>query len=230
MADVTDAIARGREAFEQRAWRDAFESLSQGDSESALGAADLELLATAAYMLGRDDGYVAGLERAHQAHLEAGANLPAARCAVWAGLCLAVRGEWGRASGWFGRAERLIERDGGDCVERGYLLIPVIKQHEMRGDFEALYSTAAEAAQIAERHSDGDLQAMAVHEQGRALVKLARVADGLAPAGRGDGGRDRRRAVADRDRHDVLQRHRRLPDGARAEPVARVDRGAVAVV
>ena len=158
----------------------AFESLSEADSESALGAQDLELLATAAYMIGREDDYVAGLERAHRAYLDAGEPRRAARCAVWAGLCLAVRGDWGRASGWFGRAERLVERDGGDCVERGYLLIPAIKQHELQGDFEAHYATAVEAAQIAERHGDGDLQAIAVHEQGRALVKQARVADGLA--------------------------------------------------
>ena len=50
----------------------AFECLSDSDSESALGVEDLELLATAAYMVGRDDAYVAGLERAYQAHLDAG--------------------------------------------------------------------------------------------------------------------------------------------------------------
>jgi DNA-binding CsgD family transcriptional regulator len=158
---------------------DAFDCLSRVASETELGADDLELLATAAYMVGRDDTYVAALERGHQAHLDAGEALPAARCAFWAGLCLAFRGETGRASGWFGRSRRLIERAGGDCVERGYLLIPEMFQHEERGDFEAVHSTATAAAQIAERHRDPDLQAMAVHEQGRALVRLGRVGDGL---------------------------------------------------
>ena len=60
---------------------EAFECLSRSDSESALGAEDLELLATAAYMIGRDDDYVHVLGRAHQAHLEAGEALRAARCA-----------------------------------------------------------------------------------------------------------------------------------------------------
>ena len=123
---------------------DAFEYLSRADSDSALGAEDLELLATAAYMIGRDDDYVRGLERAHQAHLDAGEALRAARCAYWAGLCLLFRDEKGRATGWFGRAQRLIEREGSDCVERGYLLTPVIQQHQARGDFEAVYSTATE--------------------------------------------------------------------------------------
>ena len=158
---------------------DAFECLSRGDAASELGADDLELLATAAYMVGRDDAYVRALERAHHAHLDAGEGLRAARCAFWAGLCLEFRGETGMATGWFGRARRLIEREGGDCVERGYLLIPELKEQGDRGDFEAVHSTATAAAQIAERHRDADLLAMAVHEQGRALVTLGRVGEGL---------------------------------------------------
>ncbi len=158
---------------------DAFECLSRSDSVAELGADDLELLATAAYMVGRDDAYVRALERAHQVRLDAGEALRAARCAFWAGLCLAFRGEMGRATGWFGRARRLIEREGGDSVERGYLLIPEMEEQGARGDFEAVYSTATAAAQIAERHRDGDLLAMAVHEQGRALVTLGRVGEGL---------------------------------------------------
>ena len=158
---------------------DAFECLERSDSDSALGAEDLELLATAAYMVGRDDAYLHALERAHQAHLEAGASPRAARCAFWAGLCLLFRGESGRATGWFGRAQRLVERQGSDWVERGYLLLPVIRQLEDSGDFEGVYSSAESAAQIAERHRDADLHAMAVHEQGRALVRLGRVAQGL---------------------------------------------------
>jgi len=27
----------------------------------------------------------------------------------------------GRATGWFGRAQRLLEREQRDCVEQGYL-------------------------------------------------------------------------------------------------------------
>ena len=158
---------------------EAFESLSQADAKSALSADDLELLATAAYMVGRDDDYVGALERAHHAHLDAGRTLQAVRCAFWAWLCLAFRGNMGRATGWFGRAQRLLAREDPGCVEHGYLLIPVMKDQEERADFEAVYSTATEAAEIGERHRDEDLQAMAVHEQGRALVRLERISEGL---------------------------------------------------
>ena len=178
MADQS-RLEQGRSAFAERAWLEAFESLSRADSESALSADDLEQLAIAAYMLGRDDDYVRTLERAHHIHLDAGRTLRAVRCAFWAGLCLAFGGNTGRATGWFGRAQRLLAREDPDCVEHGYLLIRVMMDQEDLGDFEAVHSTATLAAEIAERHRDEDLQAMAVHEQGRALVRLGRISEGL---------------------------------------------------
>ena len=91
---------------------DAYESLSAADEAAPLGAEDLELLATSAYMLGRDDEYVSALERAHHAYLDAGEPLRAVRCAFWIGVNLHPRGEMGRASGWLGRAQRLRRARG----------------------------------------------------------------------------------------------------------------------
>src|SRR5215211_978583 len=68
---------------------------------------------------------------------------------------------------------------GGDCVERGYLLVPVMLRHEATGDLEAAYATAASAAEIAERFDDVDLLALAVHEQGLILINQGRVEEGL---------------------------------------------------
>jgi DNA-binding CsgD family transcriptional regulator len=85
----------------------------------------------------------------------------------------------GGASGWFGRGQRLLEREDRDCVEQGYLLIPVLLQHVGAGDAEAAYATAADAAEIGERFGDADLLALAMHEQGHALVRQGRVEEGL---------------------------------------------------
>ena len=85
----------------------------------------------------------------------------------------------GRATGWLGRAQRLVEREGRDCVEQGYLLLPVMLRHEAAGDCEAASATAAEAAEIGERFGDADLFALAVQEQGHVLVKQGRVEEGL---------------------------------------------------
>ena len=92
MRHATDELERGRESYARRAWIDAYESLSGADEASPLGAQDLELLATSAYMLGRDDEYVSGLERAHHAYLDGGEPLRAVRCAFWMGINLILRG------------------------------------------------------------------------------------------------------------------------------------------
>ena len=174
-----DLVSRGREAFVARAWPDAFESLSRADQAAALGADDLELLATSAYMLGSDGEHVRALERAHHAHLDAGNTPRAVHCAYWIGHNLMLRGEMGPASGWFGRAQRLLDREERDCAERGYLLIPVLVGHAIAGDHEAAYGTAAEIAEIGTRFADRDLIAIGVHEQGHALVRQGRFEEGL---------------------------------------------------
>jgi DNA-binding CsgD family transcriptional regulator len=177
--DAIDELERGRESFARRAWMDAYTLLSGADQQAPLGADDLELLATSAYMLGRDDEHVSGLERAHHMHLEVGAALRAVRCAFWVGINLALRGEMGPATGWFGRAQRLVEREERDCVERGYLLVPVMVQQLATGEQKAAYATAADAVEIGERFGDADLLALAVYHQGHAWIKLGRVDDGL---------------------------------------------------
>jgi ATP/maltotriose-dependent transcriptional regulator MalT len=179
VVDAIDQLSRGREFYARRAWVDAYKSLSHADQAAPLGAEDLELLATSAFMLGRDDDCLSSLERAHHAYLNAGEAMHAVRCAFWVGMNLALRGEMSRATGWLGRAQRLVEREGSDCVERGYLLVPVMLRHEAIGDWEAAYAAAASAAEIGERFGDADLLALAVHEQGLILVNQGQVEEGL---------------------------------------------------
>ena len=178
MGDV-DELERGREAYGRRAWLDAYEALTRADQMTALAADDLELLATSAYMLNRDDDFASALERAHHRYLDAGDAARAVRCAFWVGVSFATRGEMGGASGWFGRGQRLLEREERDCVERGYLLIPVVLAHVAAGDPEAACAAAADAAGIGERFGDADLVALAMHEQGHALVRQGRVEAGM---------------------------------------------------
>lgn len=169
----------GRKSYVEEKWWNAFDSLASADRKDPLGAEDLELLARAAYMLGRDEDYVAALERAHQAFLDKGDVPHAARCGFWIGHSFLFRGERARGTGWFARAHRLLEGFTGDCVERGYLLIPVWLEQMGQGHFEAGYGTAVQAAEIGERFGDRDLVWLARDDQARALMQLGRVKEGL---------------------------------------------------
>jgi DNA-binding NarL/FixJ family response regulator len=169
----------GRSAHREQAWERAFHALDRADRKQALGAEDLESLARSAYMLGRDDEYVAALERAHQSYLDKGDVPRAVWCGFWIGHSFLFRGERARASGWFARAERLLDGIGRDCVERGYLLIPVWLEQMGRGRFEDGYATARSAAEIGERFGDSDLVWLARDDQARALLGLGRSKEAL---------------------------------------------------
>ena len=149
------------------------------DLLTRLAAKDLELLARAAYMLGRDDDYVNALERAYRAHLEAGAPMPAVRCAFWIGHSWLFRGQAAPALGWFARAERLLDREHGDVAERGYVLVAEMLEHLRKGDAPSAHEVAVEIAGIGERFGDPDLVAIGLMEQGHALVRLGRAKEGV---------------------------------------------------
>jgi DNA-binding CsgD family transcriptional regulator len=145
-----------------------------------LAAADLELLATSAYMLGRESDYLALLERAYNAHLADDDPQRAVRCSFWIGVHFAQRGETARAGGWLGRARRLLDRHRAGGVERGYLLLPSVFEHEARGDLDGAAAIAAEAVTTAERADDRDLFALAAHMQGQVLIEAGELGRGLA--------------------------------------------------
>jgi DNA-binding CsgD family transcriptional regulator len=173
-------LERGREAYAGRAWKDAHAHLSSADECAPLHAGDLELLATAAYMLGREDDYLRALERAHHAYLDGGVTARAFRCAFWIGMTFALRGEPAQASGWLGRAERLLDDGNPHIVERGYLLMPLVFQHEAAGDYVAAATVAGEAAALAEQFDEADGFALSIHSQGQMLIKAGSVREGLA--------------------------------------------------
>ena len=175
-----DHLDRARRSYGKRAWADAFQAFSDADRESPLEAHALELLALAAYLIGRDKEYLGTLERAYNAHRDIGERLRAVRCAFWLGFRLLMRGEMGRANGWFARAQRSLVRDARECAEQGYLLLPKVEERLESGAYEAAYTAASEAAAIGERCGDLDLVACARHQQGRTRLLQGQFEAGLA--------------------------------------------------
>jgi DNA-binding CsgD family transcriptional regulator len=175
-----DARARGRDRFDRRAWADAFAELSAADREAPLDPEDLERLAMAAYLLGRDDDSVEVWERAHRALLRRGDEERAARCAGWMVFVLMNGGEFARGGGWLARARRLLDDGQRDCAERGHLLVPVAFQHAVAGDWPSAHAISGQAAEIGDRFGDVDLVTLARNIQGRALIGQGEIVEGMA--------------------------------------------------
>ena len=83
---MQDAKGRGRRAYQQRAWGDAYDALSQASAAGPLNADDVECLAWSAILTGRDELALEAFERLHQLRLDAGEDHRAARAALWLAL------------------------------------------------------------------------------------------------------------------------------------------------
>jgi ATP/maltotriose-dependent transcriptional regulator MalT len=177
---VHSAVERARECFEQRSWADAFDLFLSADQSTSLEGDDLERLATSASLLGRDKEFAAAMDRAYHSHLKCGKAARAARAALWRGFRLLAVGERGAAAGWLARANKLVEEEAQECVEKGYLLLPLAQMRLSDGDPHAAYKAASEAAKFGERFREPDLIAFARNLQARALIFQGRIREGMA--------------------------------------------------
>ena len=176
--NVVEELLRAREAFDRRDWVAAYEGLSVAGNDALL-AADFADLATAAFLLGRHNDCIKALQRAHQAHLDAGDQHAAVRSAFWLAMTLMDRGEYAVASGWISRADRLLEACEQDIVERGYVLFFRMLGHILSGDPVTGLDEAAALTSYGRRFGDWDLLASGLMAQGRCLLYLGRVPEGV---------------------------------------------------
>ncbi|MFL5618062.1 MAG: hypothetical protein ACJ79A_06685, partial [Gemmatimonadaceae bacterium] len=94
--NVSKTLRKGRGAFALRKWAEAYAHLSAADLAAPLGIDDLERLAVAAFLTGRDEVYGELWVRAHQQCLRAHDVVRAARFAFWIVLDLFLKGELDR--------------------------------------------------------------------------------------------------------------------------------------
>ena len=175
------ALERGRVAAERLDWAEAYESLSQADGSAMMRPRDLELLATAAYLLGHSRDSIGALQRVYKLHLDGGDVQAAVRCAFWLCFQLINNGEFGQAEGWLTRASRVADEHADEGAAHGYLLIPRgFQQAAIMGDFVGAKETAARAAEIGRRFGEADVVALALNITGRCFLAEGRVVEGLA--------------------------------------------------
>jgi DNA-binding CsgD family transcriptional regulator len=178
---ATEALARGRDAYQREAWSEACTWLAQADREVALDPDDLDRLAMASFLIGNDEANVDALTRAHHAYLERGDPIRAARSAVWLAFGMFERPALqAHATGWVARARRLFEECATDCAERGFLLCAEAFLRVRANDAAGAGELFGQAAEIGARFKDRDLLALARHGQGRVLLFQNKAAEGFA--------------------------------------------------
>ena len=171
-------LARARESFAKQAWTDTYSTLLAADETAPLEAEDLQSLAVAAQLTGKETEGGEFLARAHQGFLGKGETRRAARCAFWLGFVAQFNGEMAQASGWLARARRLLEGQG-ECVELGYLLLPEAIRLVIGGEADKGHKSFVQAAKLAKSFGDRDLWTLALNGQGRALIRMGEISRGV---------------------------------------------------
>ena len=160
-----------------RDWVLAFDQLRKAGD---LGPEDTMALATAAYlsgMLTRPSGLCRPDTKTGSG---TGIRLAPRASPSGSACVLNVRGEMAVGGGWVARAQRLLETETEDVVERGYLLVHEFFQHLSRGDFARAAETAARVLETGRRFTEHDLIAQGLMAQGRMMIYSGRVPEGLA--------------------------------------------------
>jgi len=177
---VGDGIGRARDAFNKQAWRRAYDGLSAASVVEPLEVEDLERLASAAYLVGLSEESRSAWISAHEKCAHVGDVARAVRCAFWLAFALLNGGDLARGGGWVDRAQRLLDDRKIDCVERGYLRYAAAMRATFSGDVGGGYAAFHAAAEIGVHFHDPELAALARIGEGRCLIYLDRVDEGVA--------------------------------------------------
>lgn len=177
---MAGAVERGRAAFAGRAWAEAYAEFSAADAAEPVDGADLERLAQAAALVGRDGESVDVWARAYRTWERAGDPARAVRAAFWLAFGLLNNGQKTLGSGWIDKAQRLLDEAGLDCVEHGYLRYLGGLRATFFGDAAAGAVAFREAIVIGVRFGDVELTTLARIGLGRCQIYLGEIDAGLA--------------------------------------------------
>ena len=177
--DVVEQLVDGRRAYEERAWATAYQRLSALDP-GTLEDDDCLALSTAAYLAGDRETSARALEESYRRHTEAGSLLAAARDTFWLGLLYNTTGNVTVGNGWAARGARLLQDAAPDAAEHAYLWVHQMYGHIFAGDFPGAHELAVRIAETGRRCGDANLVSVGLSSQGRLLIYLGQVREGLA--------------------------------------------------
>ena len=177
-----DALAPARAALGRWAWGEALELATALGPAGAGGRAEaerLEVVAEAAWWLGRLDDCIEAREAAYATYEAAEDLIGAGRCAVWLWEHHTMKVRPSIAGAWLRRARRALEGHP-ECSEHGALVLREAETAHGSGDLAGALERARAAHALARRIGSADLEAEALQTIGRILIDVGEVTEGLA--------------------------------------------------
>lgn len=174
LESVTDSTADPSEdaarAYKAKDWRRVVELLTEAESSRELTAGEHEMMGFALWWIGDHDPLIRRFEQTYSAYLAEdnpqGAATTALELAEFHVHSLSPE----IASGWVRRADRLLEGDETSPA-KGYLLRQQsVKAYEAEQDLDKALELSRRVEEIGRANSDGNLEVLALQDQGRFLV------------------------------------------------------------
>jgi ATP/maltotriose-dependent transcriptional regulator MalT len=175
----SDALTAARDALARHDWQDAFDAARAASVDSpVLEAERADLIAEAAWWLGRLDECIDAREQAYRLFDEQGDNRRAGQCAVWLWEHYSITARPAEAGAWLRRARRSLQGDT-ECAAYGALLLREAEMAHAGGELDRAAAMATDVITLARTLRSPDLEAEALQTKGRVLLDQGDVAEGM---------------------------------------------------
>ncbi|MEA1902414.1 MAG: adenylate/guanylate cyclase domain-containing protein [Actinomycetota bacterium] len=167
------------QAYKDKEWHKVVDRLAGIEAESELTAEQHEMMGFALWWLGDHDVVIRRFEQTYNAYIAEenpqGAAVAAVELAEFHTHNLASQ----IAAGWVRRAERLLEGDKASTAA-GYLLRwKAVQAFEGENDLDKALELSRDVAEIGRANADGNLEVLALQDQGRFLVASGNLDEGM---------------------------------------------------
>jgi DNA-binding CsgD family transcriptional regulator len=181
MEPRTESLHAAHKALQRRDWPRALRAFEAAeDGEHPLGPDDLAAYSDAAWWLGRNDDALSLSKAAYRGFLADARAMEAAEAALDVAVIHFLRGDEPVAVGWVGRAAHLAH-EVPEGPLHGYLLyLTEVEAGLGSPDPTAAIEAARQVQRFGERFDDPGLLAAGLNGEGRGLLRVSRVAEGIA--------------------------------------------------
>jgi len=180
MAPV-DTLEEARQAWADHHWQRCLDiaAATTEHGDKAREAERLDLIADAAWWLGRLDACIEAREGAYLLYDELGDDRRAGQCAVWLFEHHCFRASPAVAGAWLQRARRALGH-GQNCAELGALLLREAEVAHGNGALDTAAELAGRGIELGRQLRCADLESEALQVLGRVRIDQGQPADGLA--------------------------------------------------